>query len=284
MSFLCDMGERIYTEYMTNPAVMRYSHVHPQYELYFCPHGIPQSLVINGREMICHEPCVILSAPYTIHAMSPLENRIFERIVVYFGERTLSAVSERLLPKDFLQRSMGCLFRLDEASASRLRRTLNVLLESETPTEEEAELTLLLFLHKLFAHCEPQAIHTLDSADYYIRSVLRHVVENVAEHEDSTRIASRFAVSRSKLDRDFKRATGCTLQEFSEACRLHHAKTMLLNPHTHYSMEQIAAACGFLSETYFFSFFKKHTAMTPTQFRKASMPANGIRAVTGGCQ
>ena len=62
MGFLMDYGESIYIEYMTQPSMMRYSHVHPQYEMYFCPHAIAQRLVINGRESVCDDPCVIISS------------------------------------------------------------------------------------------------------------------------------------------------------------------------------------------------------------------------------
>jgi len=284
MSFLCDMGERICVEYRTNPAIMCYSHVHPQYEMYFCPHSIPQSLVINGTEILCDSPCVVLSAPYSIHAMSPLENRIFERIVVYFGERTLSSVCERLLPHELLGHSMGYLFRLDEASASMLRRTINGLTAQEKQSESEIELTFLLFLHKLFSLCPAESISKLSSEDFYIRKVLQYIVEHVEEHHDSAKIAAHFAVSRSKLDRDFKQATGYTPHDFADSCRLHHAKNMLLSSRIQYNMEQIATACGFLSQTYFYSFFKKHTGMSPLQYRRTSNKTFDASATGSGCQ
>ncbi len=285
MRFFFDMGESLRMEYMTDPHKMRHWHVHPQYEMYFCPQGISQCSLVNGQEFVYDYPCVILSAPYSIHSMSPTDEVAFERIVAYFGERTLGAVDKRLLPEELLSHKMGMMLRLTPSDASVLRRTLSPALEtSAVLSEAERELYLLLFLHKLMARVPQERRMSIGTSDYYIQSVLRYIYEHIAEPMDSDCIASAFAVSRSKLDRDFRKCTGGTVHEFINACRLNHAKIMLSETSREKSIARIASDCGFVSETYFFAFFKKQTGMSPKEYRcTAHARRTSSEEKPGGC-
>ena len=109
--FLSDNGVDLKTEYYHSISVMLNTHVHPQYELYFCADNVRQKSVINGIEYTYKYPCVILSTPYTVHSMSCVEENAdsYERYVFYFGEKTLQAFGERLLPRGLVQRNTGLL-------------------------------------------------------------------------------------------------------------------------------------------------------------------------------
>jgi AraC-like DNA-binding protein len=57
--------------------------------------------------------------------------------------------------------------------------------------------------------------------------------------------------------------------DFFNEFRIEHAKELLLDPESRkYTMEQIAKDCGFGSKSNFNICFKKHTKLTPTEYRK----------------
>ena len=272
--FLTDNGTQLTMEHFYRRSVMRHTHTHPQYELYFCPQKVTQVSIINGVKYEYNYPCVILSAPFTVHSMScgdPREER-YERYVFYFTDQFLNAMDEHLLPSFMRSTDTSLLFALTEGQAAFLKRILD-LCESESALAQR-ELTLALFLNKLAEVCPMENTVQVGASASYIRSVLQYVASNFCDIVDSDDIAKRFAVSRSKLDRDFKRFTGMTVHGFLDICRLNQAK-YLLQFHRELPVGTVSERCGFESETYFFPFFKKHVGQTPVAFRKQTEGRSG---------
>lgn len=267
--FLSDMGMDLVIDHFTGLSVMPYTHTHPQYELYFCPENVEQNSVINGVEYTYRYPCVILSTPYTVHSMSCVDPtaKSYDRYVFYFGKKTLQSFDSRFIPSALSERNTGLLFRLTEAQAEALHGLLLLLKSGVGESVEQRELIFLLFVNKLIDFCPMENALRIGTPSFYIQDVLQYVSEHFATETEVVRIAEHFAVSRSKLDRDFKRFTGVTVHQFAETCRLNQAKYLLQNPSV-FSMAEIAEICGFSSETYLFPFFKKHTGLTPLEFRK----------------
>ena len=266
MAFLSNHGVNMKTEYFHLPSIMKNTHVHTQYEVYFCPDDVSQRSVINGVEYSYKYPCVILSTPYTVHSMSCGENeREYERYVFYFSEKTLNAFNEHHLPRKMFKGTTGAIFKLDVQSAKTLKPLARLCHEAESVAEKE--LGFALFINKLLSVCDVDNIERIGTKSIYIQDVLQYISENFGGELSSDEIARLFSVSRSKLDRDFKRFTGLTVHGYVEICRLNQAK-YLLESNGEMSVSEIAVVCGFENENYFFPFFKKKTGMTPAEYRK----------------
>lgn len=276
MGFLSDYGDGVKYEYHDFPSVMPAAHVHPQYEIYFCPESIEQVTVINGVEYKYKHPAVIISAPYTVHSMSSGEGitENFERYVLYFGENTIRAFDSRLLPDGLFGKNIGLLYRLTEDEARGLRDIVR-LCDRHSP-QAELELLAALFLNRLTSQCPQDRISTVGTPSFYIQDVLRYISERFEEHIDVSDVASVFSVSRSKLDRDFKSSTGMTVHNYIDTCRVNQAKYLLRSKNKKV-MRDIANACGFESESCFFHFFKKATGYTPGEYRKKFINKTHIR-------
>ena len=263
--FLEDLGNEITFSYWTEPATMPHSHTHPQYEVYFCTKSVTQKSVINGVEYAYKYPCVIISTPYTIHSMSceGTDGEDFERFVIYFDEKTLNSFADHLIPKMMNIRNSGLLFRLSVEQAEQLKA---LILSVNAETASEKELLLALFLNKLcnFEPVEPPV--RIGTSSFYIQDVLQYIAEHFCDQINSASVSQRFAISRSKLDRDFKRFTGSTVHSFLDNCRLSHAKSLILT-RRELSIGEIASMSGFSSETYFFPYFKSHTGCTPSEYK-----------------
>lgn len=266
--FLTDLNTRFRMDHFVEFSVMRFTHVHVQYELYFCTQDVRQRSVINGQEHLYHHPCVILSPPYTVHAMSceSSESTEFDRYVFYF-DRGIFQLYRDLLPPEMGNSTAALMFPLTCEQADYLKRLLVWCDESPSrSTLAEKELMLMLFLHKLFDFCPKEKIMEIGGTSDYLQQVIQYMVEHFHEGIDVSDAAVRFAVSRSKLDRDFKQFAGISAHEFLQNCRLNQAK-FLLQSSKPYSVGEIAAACGFETETYFFAFFKRCTGLTPMAFK-----------------
>lgn len=93
------------------------------------------------------------------------------------------------------------------------------------------------------------------------------VAERLAEPSLSTAaIAAEVGLSASYLRDVFKRLEGMALYDYLGTARLMRAKELLLR--TGDSVREICDCAGFINYSYFFTFFKKSTGRTPTEFRE----------------
>ena len=269
-AFYYDIGKYIEISHHTNFSVMNNAHAHPQYEIYFCTQNVEQTTVINGIDHSYKHPAVIISAPYTIHAMSCCNNGdsgTFDRYVLYFNEKLLDHFDKSLLPCGIETKNMGLLFKLDVEQVKELASVLEMF---ENSDETQMELLTVLFLNKLFSFCPIDKAVKVGTSSFYIQDIIQYIAEHYYENIDSTHLAERFNISRSKLDRDFKHFTRNTVHSFIDTCRINQAKAMLLRNEGRMSISEISKSIGFDNESYFFTYFKKHTGSTPIEFRKSS--------------
>lgn len=265
-AFLADNLCDISLHHWTNFSEMPYSHTHPQFEIYFCSDNVEQKSVINGAEYKYKYPCVIISSPYTVHAMSCADRNAerYERFVLYFDESIIEQFDQSFLPEGLLCRNSGFMFKLTEEDAGYLK---NLIIAVDPQSKNELKLLLATFLNKLVSLSPMIDAICVGKTSFYIQDVLQYIAEHYVEQIDANSIAYKFLISRSKLDRDFKQFTGVTIHGFIDMCRLNQAK-MLLELRADMSVSSVSSACGFTNETYFFPFFKKNVGMTPVEYRK----------------
>lgn len=239
---------------------------HPHFELYFCKDARPQEIVLGTGKVSIDTPAVVLTAPFSIHAIFPgTEMERFERYVVYFNEEFKDAFGEQILPRALFTDGMNCLYPLSPAAAGTLTENLPALFDKTLPEAERA-LLLARFLCQL-PRLSPEADQIrFEGAENYIPHVLQYLYENLATELTAETIAAHFHVSRAKLDRDFTASVGQTLHRAINDLRLTHAKQLLET--TTLPIREIAAQVGISSEYYFFAFFRRMTGGTPQDYRK----------------
>ena len=98
---------------------------------------------------------------------------------------------------------------------------------------------------------------------YEVREYIRvHAAEELRVES----IARQFGYSGDHLSRIYRQEFGHDLKEGITRGRLRAVESLLVN--TDHSVREIAHACGFADENLFSKFFKYHTHLTPTAFRK----------------
>lgn len=75
------------------------------------------------------------------------------------------------------------------------------------------------------------------------------------------------------IRRSFKNVFGVTPLEYMIKLRINHAKSLLIQ-YTFISIETVSASCGFNDSYYFSTCFKKHTGISPLQYRKKHLQNN----------
>ncbi|WDR06141.1 helix-turn-helix domain-containing protein [Devosia rhodophyticola] len=99
---------------------------------------------------------------------------------------------------------------------------------------------------------------------------LRHIVEFVTGHFredlDISQIAGDARLHPKYAMTIFKRSTGVTLNHYIVLLRLAYAQALLIQKSD--SIVNIAMASGFGSLSHFNQVFRKHTGLTPTEFRR----------------
>ena len=99
----------------------------------------------------------------------------------------------------------------------------------------------------------------------HIERVCAYVQGHLTEELTLERVAREAYLSRCYICQIFKSLLGCTFGEYVKRERIQRARALLAS--TDKSIEEIAAACGFHSATYFATVFKNAMGMTPSAFR-----------------
>ncbi|THF74837.1 response regulator [Cohnella fermenti] len=106
-----------------------------------------------------------------------------------------------------------------------------------------------------------------------IRRIHAYIGLHLAEDLSLTRIADVVGHSPGYLSRLYKSQTGQGLSEHVSESRLNRTKELLAQ--RHYRIPDIMKATGFVSEHYFYRFFKKATRMTPLEYRNRALEGKG---------
>jgi LacI family transcriptional regulator len=112
-----------------------------------------------------------------------------------------------------------------------------------------------------------QSSNVLTLPDRDVHLAVQFIREHCTEPIRMDEVARRLAVSRRWLERHFVQVLGHSPHEELQRCRLEQAKKMLLE--SDLSAARIAVMCGFGSASYFNTFFRRLTRLTPLQFRNS---------------
>lgn len=100
-----------------------------------------------------------------------------------------------------------------------------------------------------------------------VRAAMVLLEARIEEPSPVPRICQELGVSQRKLERLFRRDTGCTIVQFSKLLRLQYARVLLSS--TRMSIREVSAACGFNSMSYFSQSFVQTFGKKPSEYRQA---------------
>jgi AraC-like DNA-binding protein len=120
---------------------------------------------------------------------------------------------------------------------------------------------------------------TPERSERHLKKLL-HVMETEKPYTDGEltlqKLAERLSIPAPHLSQTINERLNQSFSDFVNAYRVEEMKRRLRDPAlSHYSILGIAEEVGFNSKSSFNAVFKKHTSMTPSEFRKASAGGNG---------
>ena len=98
-----------------------------------------------------------------------------------------------------------------------------------------------------------------------IRKAMKYIGEHFPEPITLDDVANYVHLNPSYFSSMFKQACGSSFKEYLNMVRIEESKRLLSN--TDYSLISIAISTGFEDQSYFSKVFKKHTGITPRQYR-----------------
>ena len=109
-----------------------------------------------------------------------------------------------------------------------------------------------------------------DTRDIHINianKTMSYIYENIDTPINIDQLAADFSISKIHLHKVFKEQMGINIYEFIKSIRLQKASNLLLT-NSNSSISQIAAMCGYSSQSSFIKAFKLRFEQTPKQWRK----------------
>lgn len=124
---------------------------------------------------------------------------------------------------------------------------------------------------------EKPSIDTLAVDDPVLADVMEHLKTHALGPLSIDDLVRHVPVGRRSLERNFRRAFGCSILEHLRRTRINHARTLLAETRT--PIAEVSRRCGFSSCTYFNRIFKQVTGTAPGRYRRqwrATAPGRGL--------
>ena len=244
-------------------------HSHPYNELYFLLSGERRYFI--GHTIYDVLPDNVIIIPKNeLHKTSTMNNKGYERYVVYFHDADIAQLNihENKNNTSFLSES-GCIC-LPHNIADTVRTKLNEMYREEASNDvysEAMKKNIFAEIIILILRYGRKTSGASDSSSDKIQEVARYICENY-EKEISLSDAAKMAyMDQTYFSKKFKRMTGFGFIEYLTEIRVNAAAKLLV--YTELSIGEISEKCGFSSSNYFGDVFKRLNGVSPSEYRKS---------------
>ena len=132
-------------------------------------------------------------------------------------------------------------------------------------TEQDCAKVADLLESYLFFLFEAYGYTLNEPSDALIDNIKNYITENLSWDFSMTELSGVFNYNPKYLGRLFKVKTGCSIKEYCNRCKLETAKQLLKS--TKLTILEVSARSGFNNVTYFDRQFRKHTGLSPREYR-----------------
>ncbi|MBR1415308.1 MAG: helix-turn-helix domain-containing protein [Prevotella sp.] len=135
--------------------------------------------------------------------------------------------------------------------------------EARRPLHERMEVQgiLLVLLSRFLRHARQRLL----SQDHRIQQALTYIQQHLGHRIELDTLAAETCVSKDHLIRIFRQATGETPANYITRRKLEQAELLLTT--TSVPVKNIASALGYEDTSYFIRVFRRHSNMTPQEYR-----------------
>ena len=138
---------------------------------------------------------------------------------------------------------------------------------------------LFIYAKRMENKTNPSASSRTDEPRHrQIEQIACYIAENCCSPLSLNSIAEQFYMNKCYLSRIFKEITGFTVNGYLHARRIQKARSLLIQ--NSMNISEVSEAAGYENLTYFERVFKKHTGMSPLEYRRQY--GKRERRVSGG--
>ena len=219
----------------------------------FSSDSTPEKQVCKGRLMVLF--------PGQWHTYRPLLQTGWNEYYIGFeGPIIDTIVRDSFLSKERQILEVG----LNEELVSLFTRALEVAAADKISTQQYLS-GIVLHMVGMILSISKNKVFEMSDVDQKIEQAKIIMNENVFRNVDPEELAMRLNISYSWFRKVFKDYTGYAPAKYLQELKLRKAKHLLVS--TSQSVKEISFLLGYQSTEYFFSFFKKHTGLTPLEYR-----------------
>lgn len=267
-------------------------HLHKQLEIIFALSGNLKCKFESGIAPIPENGLILLN-PMNLHYIySEPGSGDCDRFVLYFFSNYISYLSTPevnllecffssqggrpvilTVPKDSLKRFIFLLEQMERCHQKK------ELYGNELHTKFLLGQFLLLTNQLYFQQYGYRSSPAFQSHSQLVSRICEYIGDVFDSHLTVESIAHRFCISKTQLYCIFKEVTGLTVSEYITEYRITKAKDFLIN--THWSIEIISQAAGYMNLSSFSRVFKLKTGHSPMEYRKIFNSPSGQTAKNG---
>lgn len=239
--------------------------VHPYYEVIMYVDPVHQNSTVNGvAAKPTDSPALLMFAPYTVHRTTYYASKDTEFITFRVSEDFIQKIPGLC---DVMKSYKDCIYlNFEVAELIHLVSPLWDIIRLHRNSVNYKRLLFLSVLYLIMKYTPSEIIDKKNSTVSLASQIIKYMSEHVREHMTAESVSEHFSVSYSKLNQIFTRHLSIRFHDLlaeikiGEACRLLSEQNM--------SVSEVSEALGFTNDTYFFTFFKRNTGMTPYQYKK----------------
>lgn len=276
LSYKSDIGYRISSTagFSAEESTLSYLHQTSSCILYYFVHGCG-NIKIEGKQYKIKSGDIVILNPKEIFCCSVEPNIYHERIVLHFSLNLFKSFPKNcdLLYAPFLKRKKG---HLNHIPAETVRKylldlglkTILEIVQSENEAKEVLALCeITKTLSKLFNIYEnydnKNTINLTENT--FINDILAYLNAHYKEDLTIDSIAKEFKIDKSYLSHLFKEYVGTSLWNYIIFRRISCFNEIVSREK---SIEEASRLSGFNNYSNFFRLYKKHTGITPMEYKK----------------
>lgn len=235
---------------------------------------------VNYGDQTVHDPdsYLVFHSPNLVYSFA--HNNALEGYVIYFKPKVFSFFKPEFHQQfplfDVLQTN---LFKFDHATFGRLvphfESVFTAYERSDKAQHMEARLKLLGLLYHLedFALGRTEATRPATTQQALLRRFLQLIENHYIDQRTVQEYADLLAVTANYLSQTVKQVSGKNALTFIADRLVTEARSLI--QYTDFEIAEIAYQLNFSDPANFGKFFKKHTGLSPSAFRKQRKPLNG---------
>lgn len=241
-------------------------HAHENYELFLLIKG-DCTFLIEGTKYPLSPGCILIMRPAEVHCLKFNSDTGCERIALNFNQNLIKEIDPKgKLLDSYNDRSLGSynMYKPTDFSSNVSTYITNMAANDIELDPYERRLHILVNLlplleeiHRIYIKKKnPLGEESLRSSE-----LLDYINMNINNDLSLETLADLFYLSKSQLNRKFRKLTGTTIWKYIVVKRLISAREMILSGSSAY---QTCFECGFKDYSAFFRAYKHKFGISPT--------------------